>query len=165
MRIQLFGAEERDFEAERLDGLRAAREIGDDAEAHEHVSQTALPHERDVLADGKSACEGKLKTTRVPTLFVDARALTTPLTSGSSAGVGGGWSAASSDEVDVSGTSVEEGGRRNHHSTPIAHSLSKLYTLKSKRELRARSGETRAVYALEICPSIGLKSAVIVVGG
>ena len=57
------------------------------------------------------------------------------------------------------------GWRRNHHSAPIVHSLSKLYTLKSNREDKERSFETRAVYALDICPSIGLKRAVIVVGG
>jgi hypothetical protein len=37
--------------------------------------------------------------------------------------------------------------------------------LKSNREDKERSFETRAVYALDICPSIGLKRAVIVVGG
>jgi hypothetical protein len=64
-------------------------------------------------------------------------------------------------------TSLEYGvgWRRSHHSVPIVHSLSKLYTLKSNREDKERSFETRAVYALDICPSIGLKRAVIVVGG
>ena len=37
--------------------------------------------------------------------------------------------------------------------------------MKSNREDKERSFETRAVYALDICPSIGLKRAVIVVGG
>jgi hypothetical protein len=37
--------------------------------------------------------------------------------------------------------------------------------LKSKRELSARSLDTCAVYAPDMCPIIGLKSAVIVVGG
>jgi hypothetical protein len=56
-------------------------------------------------------------------------------------------------------------GLRNHHSAPMVNSLSKLYTLKSNRDDNARSLDTLAVYAAEICPSIGLNRAVIVVGG
>jgi hypothetical protein len=37
--------------------------------------------------------------------------------------------------------------------------------LKSKRELRERSPDTCLVYALDMCPIIGLKSVVTVVGG
>ena len=94
------------------------------------------------------------------TLFVEALALTTPRTSVA-------WMDGAEKCEGNSTTSSEDGfgWPRSHHSAPIVHSLSKLYTLKSNREHKERSFETRAVYALDICPSIGLKRAVIVVGG
>jgi hypothetical protein len=94
------------------------------------------------------------------TLFVEALAFTTPRTSVEwmDDAEGCGFKSTTSSEDGV-------GWRRSHHSVPIVHSLSKLYTLKSNREDKERSFETRAVYALDICPSIGLKRAVIVVGG
>lgn len=94
------------------------------------------------------------------TLFVEALAFTTPRTSVE-------WTEGVEECGDKSTTSSDDGvgWRRSHHSAPIVHSLSKLYTLKSNREDKERSFETRAVYALDICPSIGLKRAVIVVGG
>ena len=94
------------------------------------------------------------------TLFVEALAFTTPRTSVECMD--------GAEECTGKSTTSSEDGvgwRRSHHSAPIVHSLSKLYTLKSNREDKERSCETRAVYALDICPSIGLKRAVIVVGG
>jgi hypothetical protein len=95
-----------------------------------------------------------------PTLFVDARALTTPLTPGR--GSNSFW-----DRVGrpISSSVGARGGLRSHHSAPIVHSLSKLYMLKSNRDDNARSLDTLAVYAAEMCPSIGLNRAVMVVGG
>lgn len=99
-------------------------------------------------------------TEELPTLFVDARALTTPLTSGS-----GRDSFSDGATRPMSSSVGTREGLRNHHSAPIVHSLSKLYTLKSNRDDNARSRDTLAVYAAEICPSIGLNKAVMVVGG
>ena len=93
------------------------------------------------------------------TLFVEALAFTTPRTSVECMDV--------TEECEGKSTTSSGDGvgwRLSHHSAPIVHSLSKLYTLKSNREDKERSFETRAVYALDICPSIGLKRAVIVVG-
>ena len=71
---------------------------------------------------------------KVLTLFVDARAFTTPLTAGN------GNEDVSLGGAEMRSSSAEAGeGRLSHHSAPIVHSLSKLYTLKSKREESARS--------------------------
>lgn len=94
------------------------------------------------------------------TLFVEPLAFRTPHTSVE-------WIDGAEECEGKSIVSSDDGvgWRRSHHSAPIVHSLSKLYTLKSNREDKERSFETRAVYALDIWPSIGLKRAVIVVGG
>jgi hypothetical protein len=41
--------EVRQLEAERLDGFRAARQVGRDAQSDQNVFQTALPKQRNVL--------------------------------------------------------------------------------------------------------------------
>ena len=78
--------EVRQLEAERLDRFRAARQVGRDAQPDQNVFQTALPEQRNVLYRIKGRNQDPFQIDhehggkKKPTLDVDARALTTPVT-------------------------------------------------------------------------------------